>query len=243
MAIGQGDTVVTPLQMAVAYSALANGGTIWQPQIAKGFMRSDGHVVKTFAPKKVGSLPVSQANLEFLRSAFSDVTSQSFGTGYPPFQGFPLNQIPVAAKTGTGQAGSNKQSTSWFATFAPANNPKYAVVMMVSQGGTGSKTSAPSVRKIYEAIYGIRGSSIDPARSVLYGGEPTTTFPKVTVNGEPIFPEYVDSSVNSGGGATPPSGQSPASGLVATPLAAGWLLNKRRVRQARRRSESRRGNR
>ncbi len=245
MAIGQGDTVVTPLQMAVAYSALANGGTIWQPQIAKGFMRSDGHVVKTIAPKKVGSLPVSQANLEFLRSAFSEVTSQSFGTGYPPFQGFPLNQIPIAAKTGTGQAGSNKQSTSWFATFAPANKPKYAVVMMVSQGGTGSKTSAPSVRKIYEAIYGIRGSSIDPARSVLFGGEPTQTFPKVTVNGEPIYPEYRDSRTTSGGGATAPSGQSPSgspsSGLVVVPLAAGWLANKRHGRRSRTSTRSRGG--
>ena len=72
---------------------------------------------------------------------------------------------PVAAKTGTGQASNNQQSTSWFATFAPADKPKYAVVMMVSQGGTGAFTSAPSVRKIYEALYGITGSTVDPASS------------------------------------------------------------------------------
>ena len=229
MAIGQGDTVVTPLQMAVAYSALANGGTIWQPQIARGFMRSDGHVIKMFAPKKMGTLPISAANMDFLRSAFSEVTSQPFGTSYPQFQGFPLNQIPIAAKTGTGQAGSNRQSTSWFTTFAPANNPKYAVVMMVSQGGTGSKTSAPSVRKIYEAIYGIRGSSIDPARSVLYGGQPTTTFPKTTGNGEPIYPEYVERPPAPGttDPATSPS-DSPTAGLIVVPFAAPWLIRKRR---------------
>jgi penicillin-binding protein 2 len=185
--------------MAVAYAALANGGTIWQPQIARGFMRSDGTVIKTFAPKKMGTLPVSASNQEFLRSAFSEVTSQPFGTSYDAFKGFPLDQIPVAAKTGTGQAGSNRQSTSWFTTFAPANKPKYAVVMMVSQGGTGSHTSAPSVRKIYEAIYGIRGSSIDPARSVLYGGAPTTSFPKTTINGEPIYPESRDTLPIPGG--------------------------------------------
>ena len=240
MAIGQGDTVVTPLQMAVAYSALANGGTVWQPQIAKGFMRGDGHVVTTIAPKKVGSLPLTAANQEFLRSAFSEVTSQSFGTGYGPFQGFPLNQIPIAAKTGTGQAGSNKQSTSWFATFAPANHPKYTVVMMVSQGGTGSGTSAPSVRKIYEAIYGIHGSSINPARSVLYGGEPTSTFPKVTVNGEPIYPEFHDATPVSGRGAATPVGQTPSgsstAGVVLVPVVAGWLVKKRS--RPRRRSRS-----
>ena len=57
-----------------------------------------------FKPKKTGTLPVSKANLAFLREAFSEVTSKPYGTGYNPFKGFPLAQIPVAAKTGTGQA-------------------------------------------------------------------------------------------------------------------------------------------
>lgn len=188
LAIGQGDTVVTPLQVATAYAALANGGTIWQPQVAKGLVGSDGKVVSVFKPKKTGTLPVSKANLAFLRDAFSQVTSQPYGTGYNPFKGFPLGQIPIAAKTGTGQASGNDQSTSWFATFAPANKPKYAVVMMVSQGGTGASTSAPSVRKIYEAIYGVTGSTVDPAKSVLAGGAPATKMPTVRADGTPVYP-------------------------------------------------------
>jgi penicillin-binding protein 2 len=188
LAIGQGDTGVTPLQVATAYGALANGGTIFQPQVAKGLVSSSGKVVKTFKPVVAGKLPVSAANMAFLRNAFSQVTSQPYGTGYNPFQGFPLSQIPIAAKTGTGQASNNQQSTSWFSTFAPANNPKYAVVMMVSQGGTGAGTSAPSVRKIYEALYGVTGSTVDPSKSVLVGGAPSSKLPTVRSDGTPVYP-------------------------------------------------------
>jgi penicillin-binding protein 2 len=180
--------VVTPLQVAQAYAALANGGTIWQPQIAKGFISSSGKVVDKVEPKKMGTLPVSQSDLAFLRRAFTEVTTQPYGTGYNPFRGFPLDQIPVAAKTGTGQAATaGDQSTSWFATFAPSNAPKYAVVMMVSQGGTGASTSAPSVRRIYEAIYGVTGSTVDPSKSVLVGSKPSTKLPKVKSDGTPVF--------------------------------------------------------
>ncbi|MGD9956200.1 MAG: penicillin-binding protein 2 [Candidatus Nanopelagicales bacterium] len=189
LSIGQGDMAVTPLQVTQAYAAVANGGTIWQPQIAKGFVSSSGKVVEKIKPKKMGTLPVSQSNLAFLRAAFTDVTTQPYGTGYNPFRGFPLDKIPVAAKTGTGQAATaGDQSTSWFATFAPSNAPKYAVVMMVSQGGTGASTSAPSVRRIYEAIYGIKGSTVDPSKSVLVGGEPSTKLPKVKSDGTPMYP-------------------------------------------------------
>jgi penicillin-binding protein 2 len=256
LAIGQGDTVVTPLQVATAFAALANGGTLWQPQVAKGLVASDGKVVSLFKPKKNGTLPVSKANMAFLRSAFSQVTSQPYGTGYNPFKGFPLAQIPVAAKTGTGQAAkSGDQSTSWFSTFAPATKPKYAVVMMVSQGGTGAGTSAPSVRKIYEAIYGITGSTIDPSKSVLAGGAPATKLPTVRADGTPVYPGMPKtiaaakpvtppaSAGNSGSAgqsaandaATPNPGPSSSStgALVALPLLLGGGLVGRRARRDR----------
>ena len=243
LAIGQGDTVVTPLQVATAYSALANGGTIWQPQVAKGLVGSDGKVVSLIKPKKTGTLPVSKANLAFLRYAFSQVTSQPYGTGYNPFKGFPLAQIPVAAKTGTGQASGNQQSTSWFSTFAPANNPKYAVVMMVSQGGTGAGTSAPSVRKIYEALYGVTGSTIDPSKSVLVGDAPATKLPTVRSDGTPVYPGMPQTI----GGATPAAGATGATGasgatgpsgtssgaLLGLPLLLGGGLLGRRARRRR----------
>ncbi|MGE3812158.1 MAG: penicillin-binding protein 2 [Candidatus Nanopelagicales bacterium] len=248
LAIGQGDMVVTPLQMAQVYAAVANGGTIWQPQIAKGLVASDGTVVKQFPRKKMGTLPVSKSNLAFLRSAFTDVTTQPYGTGYNPFNGFPLDQIPVAAKTGTGQAAkAGDQSTSWFATFAPSNKPKYAVVMMVSQGGTGAGTSAPSVRKIYEAIYGIKGSTVDPSKSVLQGGAPARNLPTVKSDGTPVYPELAaeqaqkkaetaspsPSSTQVADDAAKPDQSGQAAGLVVvSPL---LLLGARRAARRRRR--------
>ena len=239
LAIGQGDTGVTPLQVVMAYSALANGGTIWTPQVAKGLIGPDGKVVKVFKPVKAGTLPVTKSNLAFLRAAFSDVTSQPYGTGYNPFQGFPLSQIPIAAKTGTGQASNNQQSTSWFSTFAPANHPKYAVVMMVSQGGTGAGTSAPSVRKIYEALYGVTGSTVNPAKSVLIGDAPSAKLPTVRSDGTPVYPGMPKSLTAAAptAKATTPTAPAPSSsssgGLVGLPVLLGAGLIGRAARRRR----------
>ncbi len=220
LAIGQGDTVATPLQVAQAYAAMANGGTIWQPQVAKGVISSSGKVVSLIKPKKMGTLPVTKSNLTYLRNAFSDVTSDPQGTGYNPFKGFPLDQIPVGAKTGTGQAGQNKQSTSWFASFAPANNPKYAVVVMVSQGGTGASTSAPSVRRIYEAIYGISGSTIDPTKSVLVGGAPSIKLPTVRKDGTPVYPN-MPTGTSTAAATTSSATPGPSDGASPDPASSG----------------------
>ncbi|MDP2014295.1 MAG: penicillin-binding protein 2 [Actinomycetota bacterium] len=183
-AIGQGDTGVTPLQMAMVYSAIANGGTVYQPRIIKGVIGPEGKVVEEFAPIVKSKVAAPKSTVSFLQSALPGVTSR--GSGETPFQGFPLDQIPVASKTGSAQVTGSKVSTSWFASYAPANNPKYAVVMMVTQGGTGSKTSGPSVRNIYEGLFGVNGRSVNPANSVLVGGQPRAELPKVRSDGTPV---------------------------------------------------------
>lgn len=185
-AIGQGDTTVTPLQMAMVYAAIANGGTLYQPQVAKGIVSAEGEVVETFAPVVTRRVDVSKKTLRFLRDSLPGVTTE--GSGETPFIGFPLDRIPIASKTGSAQVTGDKASTSWFASYAPANDPKYAVVMMVTEGGTGSKTSGPSVRKIYEAMFGVRGSTIDPRSSVFIGGSPQSALPKVGSDGIPVGP-------------------------------------------------------
>lgn len=179
-AIGQGDTVVTPLQMNMLYAAIANGGDLWKPSIAKAVIDRRGEVRDEFEPTVSGRLDATNSTLEFLRSALSDTTVN--GTGAGVFRGFPLGQIPVAAKTGTGEV-VGKVSTSWFASFAPATKPKYAVTCMVSQGGTGSGTCGPSVRAIYEGLFGVTGSSVSSAKSVFAGGKPSTTLPTVSSDG------------------------------------------------------------
>ncbi len=220
-AIGQGDTTVTPLQMAMVYAAIANGGKMYQPQIAKGVVSADGEVVKEFPPILKGRVEVPKSAIKFLRQTLPGVTVE--GSGETPFLGFPLDKIPVASKTGSAQVTGDKTSTSWFASYAPANKPRYAVVMMVTQGGTGSKTSGPSVRKIYEALFGVRGSSVDPSRSILVGGAPQATLPTVKKDGKPVVTK--DSTSSTGpdrlGAVTPSIPSSPSPGGSPTPTPSG----------------------
>ncbi len=148
-AIGQGDVAVSPLQMASVYAAIANGGTLWTPQVAAAFATPDGTLVRTIEPTARGQVGLSAPMLTFLHSALRGVVTD--GTAKAAFAGFPLASYPIAGKTGTAEV-FGKQTTSWFVSYAPADKPKYAVVVVVSQAGTGAETSAPAVRKIYDAI-------------------------------------------------------------------------------------------
>lgn len=174
-AVGQGDILVTPLQMARAYAAIGNGGTLFTPHTVKAVVGPDGTVVKDIEPEVAGKLPDSPETLAYIQEALQSVTTS--GTAAPAFAGFPLNDIPVAAKTGTAEV-ANKETTSLFASYAPANNPKYAVVVVITQAGIGGEMSAPAARKIYDAIFGVADGQANPARSVLVGGVPQTGLPE-----------------------------------------------------------------
>ena len=180
-AIGQGDTVVTPLKLLQMYAAIGNGGTIWQAKIAKAIVKTDGTVVKTFEPIKLGTLTAAPSTIKFLQGALREVVVS--GTGAGVFAGFP---IEVSGKTGTGQVfgrnpnGSLKDDTSWFASFAPSKNPRYAVVMMVGQGGFGASTSGVGVRQIYSTLFGVTGNKIVPGAALFPEGKPPTKLPKIS---------------------------------------------------------------
>jgi penicillin-binding protein 2 len=141
----------------------------------------DGKVIKTFTPEKLGNLDVDQSTINFLHDALHEVTVS--GTSAGIFAGFP---IATAGKTGSAQVfgtnsnGKAKDDTSWYASFAPATNPKYAVVMMVSQGGFGASTSAVGVRKIYETLFGVKGSKVIPGLALFPEGKPPTKLPKIS---------------------------------------------------------------
>ena len=192
-AIGQGDTAVTPLQLAMVYAAIANGGTVYEPQLVRGIISPDGKVVEDVKPKVKSKVAVPKATIKFLQDTLPGVTTD--GSGETPFEGFPLAQIPVASKTGSAQVTGDKASTSWFASYAPADKPRYAIVMMVTQGGTGSRTSGPSVRGIYEAIFGVTGQEVNPADSVFVGGAPRKELPVVRPDGTPVSPQGKDSGM------------------------------------------------
>ncbi|MFI1579638.1 penicillin-binding protein 2 [Embleya sp. NPDC020630] len=179
-AIGQGDTTVTPLQMARVYAAIANGGTLWKPTIGKAVVSPDGKLVREIQPQAAAKVPVSEATMKYLQNALIGVEMN--GTAAGVFANWPNAQMPIAAKTGTGSV-YGKQSTSWFATYGgPKDGPQYAVVMMVSQGGTGSGTSGPSVRKIYEALLGVdEKGAIDPGKALL--PSPPADLPHIQADG------------------------------------------------------------
>ena len=179
--IGQGDTVITPIKLAQMYAAIANGGTIWKPTVAKAIVTTNGTVLKTFSPEKLGELGEDQATLSFLQDALHEVTVA--GTSAGVFASFP---IPTAGKTGTAQVfgrnpnGSAKSDTSWYAGYAPSTNPRYVAVMMVSQGGFGAGTSGLGVRKIFETIFGVQGGKVNPELQVFPDGKPPTKLPRIS---------------------------------------------------------------
>ncbi len=153
-AIGQGYVTVTPLQLANAYAALANGGTLYSPRVGEALISPDGKVVQKINPPVLRHLPVAGSTLSYIRNALQGVVTS--GTAAGTFGGFPLNQVCVAGKTGTAQA-YGKQATSVFASFAPCNNPKYVVVMMIPDSGYGADVSAPAVKQIWDDLYGLQG--------------------------------------------------------------------------------------
>jgi penicillin-binding protein 2 len=152
LSIGQGYMSVTPMQLAVAYSAIANGGTLYAPRVVDRIESSDGDLIKKFEPEFTGTLPIPRKQVLFLRNALEGVTR--YGTAAPAFQGFPLGRIPVAGKTGTADI-IPQQPYSWFAAMAPADHPRYVVVGLVEQGGHGSTTAAPMVRRVLEGLFGL----------------------------------------------------------------------------------------
>jgi len=176
LSIGQGDLMLTPLQLARVYAAIANGGTLWQPRVGKAIIGPDGRLIKKIRPKKTGRIDVSSSALRYIREAL--VGTALNGTSRGVFAGWPLDEFPVGSKTGTAEV-FGKQPRSWFAAFGPDNDPRYAIVMTVSQGGTGSGTSGPSVRKIFEALLGL-GEYKEP---VLANRKPPALLPKMREDG------------------------------------------------------------
>jgi penicillin-binding protein 2 len=162
-AIGQGYVTATPLQLTNAYTALADGGTLYSPRIGEALVSVSGKLVRKINPPVIRHLPVASQTLAYLRSALAGVVTE--GTAAGAFSGFPLNQVCVAGKTGTAQI-MGKNATSVFASFAPCRDPKFVVVVMLPDSGYGADAAAPAVRQIWAGIYGLEGK-----KAALPGGK------------------------------------------------------------------------
>jgi penicillin-binding protein 2 len=157
LSIGQGFLTVTPLQMAVAYAALANGGRVVRPHVAHGLydeatgrpvkkFRRPARRVKLIAPELIGAGLYAAANLPG-------------GTSASVFGDFP---VKVAGKTGTAEV-PPRPDHSWYASWAPAGNPRYVVVVLIEHGGFGAVSAAPAARRIYEALFRIKATDARPS--------------------------------------------------------------------------------
>jgi penicillin-binding protein 2 len=153
-AIGQGDVLVTPLQVARFIAALGNGGTLYRPQLVEKIEPVDGGAAtQIFKPEAQGTLPVQPFRLDLIRQAMINVVKDPRGTAYFRLRGL---QIPVAGKTGTAESGSGKPH-AWFAGYTMAADstglPDIAIAVILENQGEGSDYAAPVFKRIVETYY------------------------------------------------------------------------------------------
>jgi penicillin-binding protein 2 len=149
LSIGQGYLTATPLQLAVAYAALANGGTVVRPHVADAVLAPNGRVLRRLRFAPVRRVPL--VGLQAIRDGLFEAAHQ--GTSAAVFGGYP---VPVAGKTGTAQTPSGSDD-SWYASWAPAGHPRVVVVVLIEHGGFGADAAAPAAREIYSAFFHLKG--------------------------------------------------------------------------------------
>ncbi|MDO8987463.1 MAG: penicillin-binding protein 2 [Coriobacteriia bacterium] len=149
LAIGQGDMLATPLQIAAVYAGIANDGKVMRPYILMDVLDDKGQAVKSTKPEVSLTPEVSTANLNIMRGSLRDVITD--GTAQGAFRGFAST---VAGKTGTAQV-AKKDDYAWFVAYAPANEPRYAVAVAIEQGGHGGSIAGPAAREILSALLGL----------------------------------------------------------------------------------------
>lgn len=156
-AIGQGATTVTVLQLALAYAALANGGTVYQPQVVRSIETSDGTVVQEFPPRVRRIVDIDASRLNLVKKALHGVVDDRHGTAYAER----IEGVDIAGKTGTAQVSHVtprgvdpdrvwyfNRDHAWFAGYAPSGSPEIAIVVLVEHGGGGGKNAVPVAMRV-----------------------------------------------------------------------------------------------
>ena len=152
-AVGQGDLQADPLQMAVAYSAIANNGFVVTPHVGLRVEDQSGTALQDIEPRPRRRLDISATTRSAIMSGLRAAANDPGGTSAPVFSGFP---ITVAGKTGTAQRGAQGDQ-SWYVAMAPYNDPRIVVAVTIERGGFGAEAAAPAARRILAAYFGIRG--------------------------------------------------------------------------------------
>jgi penicillin-binding protein 2 len=161
MAFGQGETLITPLQLATAYGTFANGGTRYAPQVAAAAVSPTGRVTKTFGPKVLSHVSLPPSTYQSMLAGFEGAITSSGatspqGTAYGAFQGYNYAALPIAGKTGTATESNNPstQPTALFVAWGPVAPAKarYVVAVVIDQAGYGASAAAPVARQVFEYL-------------------------------------------------------------------------------------------
>ena len=172
-AIGQGATTVTVLQLTLAYAALANGGTLYEPEIVRAVEASDGTTVQEFSPRVRRQIQIDPENLRLIHSALNAGVNEEGGTA----RRARIEGVDMAGKTGTAQVGHTvargleaekvqylSRDHAWFAGYAPTGSPEVAVVALVEHGGTGGQHAAPIAFQLVQAYNEIEAAKAEKGK-------------------------------------------------------------------------------
>jgi penicillin-binding protein 2 len=156
LSVGQGDLLADPLQMAVAYAAIANGGRVLRPRLGLRIEDASGQALQQLDAPTARRLKIPKTNRDAIMEGLHDAANGPGGTSTPVFAGFP---IPIAGKTGTAEH-VGKADQSWYVALAPYPNPKYVVAVTDEAGGFGADTAAPMARRILAELLDVKETGL-----------------------------------------------------------------------------------
>jgi len=155
--VGQGTVLVTPLQLANGFSAMVNGGTLWQPRVVDRITDQSGTVIDGRDPVPLGSVPLAPSTVTAFRNDLQQVVNGSRGTARRAFESFGEDVSLIGGKTGTAEIIKAEDKvgevdTAWFVGVAPVSDPRYVVSVVVERGGSGGKVAAPIARQVLQHL-------------------------------------------------------------------------------------------
>ena len=156
LSVGQGDLLADPLQMAVAYAAVANGGRVLRPRLGLRIEDATGRALQQLDAPTARRVKVSKEHRDAILEGLNGAANEPGGTSTPVFEGFP---IPIAGKTGTAEH-VGKPDQSWYVALAPYPNPKYVVAVTDEAGGFGADTAAPMTRRILAELLDVKETGL-----------------------------------------------------------------------------------